>query len=50
MKLKKRIKTLEKRVAALEIELQRLRSEREAIPRKLQEILLTQREEHAHEC
>lgn len=40
---------LEKRVAALEIELQRLQSEREAIPRKLQGILLAQREEHAHE-
>ena len=42
-------KTPGERVAALEIELQRLQSEREAIPRKLREILLAQREEHAHE-
>lgn len=46
VKFKKRIKTLEKRVATLEIALQRLQSEKEAIPQKLQEILLAQREEH----
>lgn len=46
---KARWMALEKRVAALEAQFQKLQSQKEAMPQRLREILLAQYEEHSRE-